>query len=63
MRAFYRCGYPAAALSTYKRTRQRLASELGIEPSYILQDRFEKILNNDPSLRWVGVGTLALNIS
>lgn len=56
MRAVYRCGRPAAALSIYRKTRERLIRELGIEPSHFLQDRYQMILNNDPSLRWTGAG-------
>jgi SARP family transcriptional regulator, regulator of embCAB operon len=56
MRAFYLCGCPASALSLYKRTRERLVRELGIEPSHILKDRYQMILGHDPSLRLVRAG-------
>lgn len=54
MRAFYLCGRPAAALSIYRKTRERLIRELGIEPSRVLQDRYQMILTHDPSLATPG---------
>jgi DNA-binding SARP family transcriptional activator len=50
MLALYRCGRQAEALETYRRSRQTLVEELGIEPGIELQQLEKAILNHDPSL-------------
>jgi len=50
MLALYRTGRQAEAVETYNSTRRRLASELGMEPSLRLRQRFQQILNQAPSL-------------
>jgi SARP family transcriptional regulator, regulator of embCAB operon len=50
MIALYRSGRQADALREYNVVRRRLVEELGMEPSTMLQDRMQAILNHDPSL-------------
>lgn len=50
MLALYRSGRQRDALSSYSEIRQTLASDLGIEPSILLQDLEQKILDHDRSL-------------
>ena len=50
MLALYRCGRQAEALETYRDARQRLVSELGMEPSVGLQRLEQAILAQDPAL-------------
>jgi predicted ATPase/DNA-binding SARP family transcriptional activator len=50
MLALYRSGRQAEALETYRRSRQRLVEELGIEPSRSLQDLERAILTHDDAL-------------
>ncbi|OLF17855.1 hypothetical protein BU204_09960 [Actinophytocola xanthii] len=50
MVALYRSGRQADALREYNLVRRRLVDELGMEPSSMLQDRMQAILNHDPSL-------------
>ena len=50
MQALYRSGRQADALSTYRRARDLLARELGIEPSPWLVRLEERILLHDPAL-------------
>ena len=50
MLALYRSGRQADALEAYRRARERLVDELGIEPSAALQDLERAILQQDPSL-------------
>jgi DNA-binding SARP family transcriptional activator len=50
MVALYRSGRQADALREYNVVRRRLVEELGMEPSTMLQDRMQAILNQDPSL-------------
>ncbi|MCT2582800.1 AfsR/SARP family transcriptional regulator [Actinophytocola gossypii] len=50
MIALYRSGRQADALREYNVVRRRLVDELGMEPSAMLQDRMQAILNHDPSL-------------
>jgi DNA-binding SARP family transcriptional activator len=50
MVALYRSGRQADALREYNVVRRRLVEELGMEPSPMLKDRMQAILNQDPSL-------------
>src|SRR5215813_11442696 len=45
-------GRQAAALSAYAELRDRLADELGIDPSPDLRRLHERILRQDPDLDW-----------
>jgi len=50
MLALYRCGRQAEALGVYRRARNTLIDEVGIEPGQDLQDLERAILNRDPAL-------------
>jgi DNA-binding SARP family transcriptional activator len=50
MLALYRCGRQADALDVYRRTRRRLADELGLEPGPALQELEQAILRHQPTL-------------
>ena len=50
MLALYRSGRQAAALELYRRTRETLSDELGIEPSLELQELERRMLQHDPTL-------------
>ena len=50
MVALYRDGHQAAALATYRRLRDRLGEEVGIDPSDDLQRLHERILRQDADL-------------
>jgi DNA-binding SARP family transcriptional activator len=50
MLALYRCGQQAAALETYRRARQFLAENAGIEPGPELQRLHQRILQSEPDL-------------
>ena len=50
MLALYRSGRQAEALDVYKKTRELLIDELGIEPSRALQELERAILRQDPLL-------------
>src|SRR5215468_4050430 len=52
MLALYRCGRQAEALAAYRRARDLLAGELGIEPGEPLQRLHASILAHDPALDW-----------
>lgn len=50
MLALYRSGRQAEALRAYQRARRHLGEELGIEPSFELQELEQEILDQSPSL-------------
>jgi DNA-binding SARP family transcriptional activator len=50
MLALYRSGQQAAALAAYRRARQALVNQVGIEPGPGLQEMNQKILLDDPAL-------------
>ena len=50
MLALYRAGRQADALEVYRRTRETLIGELGIEPAKELQELEQAILRHDPML-------------
>ena len=52
MLALYRCGRQAEALEVYRRSRDRLVDDLGIEPGPELRSLASRVLNQDPSLAW-----------
>jgi DNA-binding SARP family transcriptional activator len=50
MLALYRSGRQADALELYRRTRETLSDELGIEPGLELQELERRMLQHDPTL-------------
>ena len=50
MLALYRCGRQAEALDAYRRARETLVEEIGVEPGPELQRLHEAILRQEPSL-------------
>jgi len=54
MLALYRCGRQAEALAAYRRARDLLAAELGIDPGEPLQRLHASVLTHDPALDWHG---------
>jgi peptide/nickel transport system substrate-binding protein len=54
MLALYRCGRQADALAAYRRARDLLADELGIDPAEPLQRLHKSVLAHDPALDWKG---------
>jgi SARP family transcriptional regulator, regulator of embCAB operon len=56
MLALYRSGRQAEALAGYRRVRQMLSSELGIEPSPALRELERRMLQQDPALDGAAAG-------
>lgn len=56
MLALYRSGRQAEALAGYRRLRQMLSSELGIEPSPALRELERRMLQQDPALDVTAAG-------
>src|SRR5690242_9619168 len=54
MLALYRCGRQADALAAYRRARDLLAGDLGIDPGEPLQRLHAAVLAHDPALDWNG---------
>ena len=52
MLALYGCGRQAEALAAYRRARDLLASELGIDPAEPLRRLHASVLAHDPALDW-----------
>lgn len=50
MLALYRCGRQADALDQYRLVRQRLAEDLGADPTPALQALHQRVLTSDPTL-------------
>jgi predicted ATPase/DNA-binding SARP family transcriptional activator len=50
LRALYRAGRQSEALDSYRRLREALADELGVDPSPELSALYEAILRQDPEL-------------
>jgi DNA-binding SARP family transcriptional activator len=50
MLALYRSGRQADSLATYRRLRQRLREELGLEPGLALRELERRVLEHDPGL-------------
>jgi YVTN family beta-propeller protein len=59
MLALYRCGRQAEALAAYRRARDLLADELGIDPGEPLERLHAAVLAHDRALDWAGPPALA----
>ena len=59
MLALYRCGRQAEALAAYRRARDLLADELGIDPGEPLERLHAAMLAHDRALDWAGPPALA----
>ena len=64
MLALYRSGRQAEALGVYRRAREALVAEFGIEPSPALRDLERAILSQDPALdlERLGLGGVAARV-
>jgi DNA-binding SARP family transcriptional activator len=62
MLALYRSGRQANALEVYRRARQTLVGELGLEPSPMLQEVERAILRHDPALGLARLGVATRSI-
>jgi SARP family transcriptional regulator, regulator of embCAB operon len=62
MVALHRCGRRAEALEVYWRLRRVLNDELGLEPSFALQDLQRAILSSDPTLELPSVQRAQLGV-
>ena len=60
MLALYRCGRQADAVDVYRRTRERLVENFGIEPGRALRELERAILNQDASLDAAATAALAV---
>jgi DNA-binding SARP family transcriptional activator len=56
MLALYRTGRPDEAMAAYRRVREALAEELGVDPSDALDDLYRRLLRDDPALSRVETG-------
>ena len=61
--ALYRSGRQAEALAAYRRMRETLAEQLGIDPGRPLQDLERAILAQDPTLDWVPAAAAASQLA
>ena len=57
MLALYRSGRQAEALESYAAARRALVDEMGIEPSRVLRELHQAILNQDSALELAGAST------
>ncbi|MBB6174272.1 hypothetical protein HNR23_004332 [Nocardiopsis mwathae] len=63
MTALYCCGRQADALEVYRRGRELLAEHLGVDPSAMLNNVFQSILNGELTLEVPGAPTRKLNVT
>ncbi|MBV1850740.1 AfsR/SARP family transcriptional regulator [Catellatospora tritici] len=61
MLALYRNAQPAEALATFRRTRELLVAELGVEPGRDLHELHLRILNDDPGLELPAPAAVAVS--
>jgi YVTN family beta-propeller protein len=59
MVALYRSGRQADALAAYRRARDLLADEVGVDPGTPLERLHAAVLAHDPDLDWTGTAALA----